>query len=871
MKPRKRVGKRKHEEEPVQVLPDPPAPAAVPPALQPPLKLKLSLTKSPVKGGVTEFSVVTKQHKDKLAKLPRDQRPVFPPPSSSSPPPKRKVKRPPPEEALEPPRPSSPSPLPTLKKKMKKQPIAVPERHPVVSEEAQIQPLVKKKVKRPVAVEELPPPPPRDPSPPPRVISPLPVVKRKPKKEVTQEPPTEPYRAPSPPSRALSPPPIIKKKVRMVKKTEEPFLPQRVHSPAAQPSEPLQKVKKLKKEVIPEPLPEPPRQPSPPPVALSPLPCLTRRKVKKDAVIEPAPDPPRAMSPQPRALSPTPATKKKVKLVKKAVEPFLPQRVPSPAPPPAEPLPKIKKTKKEAIMEPPEPLRSPTPPPRLPSPPPMVHSAPPRVLSPPPIIKKTKLVKKIEESYLPPRMPSPAPQPSEPSEPLPKLKKVKKPPAPPLEPPAPLPEVGPLPKKRGRPVAEPSRQPLSPVQRPRSPELELNFPARITARETVPRPQPSNKKSIFKSRSKTEAVAPAAHPVEPRRPPSPPTAPFLEEPRVPLISSAADLFKAWDAEIPALASEGSPTHSNSSFPDELPEDLEPPHFPEPPSPEPLVQKPTKTFFKSRGLQKEVVERPPPRPVPEDPPAPLPQKKAFVPAPRPAVPVSKPTPPLVGHGPQLGGAASPDFKVNFPTRITAPEGSASLPSGRVVGQKRSIFKSKSKENTAPPKKALSLYKHKLGWGGEDRDKEKVVESSSQPSTLELLSTYDDSEFDDGPGEGVEESNLSFAPGKLTRVATYPSAQTGIDEEGDMVTQVKCPKSYKEYYTVIKKVKKAHEMNDLGEYQEFADDVEYIADGMKSRNSVAARCLAAVSLAQKCMKPSFRMHLRAHGEVRSSFVI
>ena len=89
-----------------------------------------------------------------------------------------------------------------------------------------------------------------------------------------------------------------------------------------------------------------------------------------------------------------------------------------------------------------------------------------------------------------------------------------------------------------------------------------------------------------------------------------------------------------------------------------------------------------------------------------------------------------------------------------------------------------------------------------------------------------------------------------------MATYPASNTGIDEDGDMVTQVKCPKSYKEYYTVIKKVKKAHEMNDMGEYQEFADDVEYIADGLKVRNSTAARCLAAVSLAQKCMKPSFR---------------
>ena len=40
---------------------------------------------------------------------------------------------------------------------------------------------------------------------------------------------------------------------------------------------------------------------------------------------------------------------------------------------------------------------------------------------------------------------------------------------------------------------------------------------------------------------------------------------------------------------------------------------------------------------------------------------------------------------------------------------------------------------------------------------------------------------------------------------------------IDDDGDLVTQVKCPKSYKSYFTVIKKVKKAHEINDYGENQ------------------------------------------------------
>jgi len=218
--------------------------------------------------------------------------------------------------------------------------------------------------------------------------------------------------------------------------------------------------------------------------------------------------------------------------------------------------------------------------------------------------------------------------------------------------------------------------------------------------------------------------------------------------------------------------------------------------------------------------------------------------------------------------------SPEFNIEYPARIAAPAKEV-LPV--VKPMKRSIFKSKAKsnqENTAPPKKALSLYKHKMGWGG-DKDELKRLEAVKETQRVAALAaekpaidSYDDSEFDSEPV--TSESDMSFAPSKLTRVATYPTNNTGLDDDGDLVTQVKCPKSYKEYFTVIKNVKKAHEMNDLGEYQEFNDDVEYISDGMKPRNSTAARCLAAISLAVKCMKPNFRMHLRAHGEVSKFFV-
>ena len=212
--------------------------------------------------------------------------------------------------------------------------------------------------------------------------------------------------------------------------------------------------------------------------------------------------------------------------------------------------------------------------------------------------------------------------------------------------------------------------------------------------------------------------------------------------------------------------------------------------------------------------------------------------------------------------------SPD-NIHFPTRIATPVKTAA----KAAPGKKSIFKHKAKENKETkilPKKAMSLYKHRMGWGG-DREELKVSEEQSRDEEEDRTGAdeYDDFEFDSEPA-AQPDPDISFAPSKLIRVATYPMSNTGFDPDtGDLVTQVKCPKSYKEHFTVIKNVKTGHEINELGEFQEFTDDVEYICDGMKPRNKLAARCLAAISLAQKCMKPNFRMHLRAHGEVSKFF--
>ncbi|XP_017093103.2 protein wings apart-like [Drosophila bipectinata] len=75
--------------------------------------------------------------------------------------------------------------------------------------------------------------------------------------------------------------------------------------------------------------------------------------------------------------------------------------------------------------------------------------------------------------------------------------------------------------------------------------------------------------------------------------------------------------------------------------------------------------------------------------------------------------------------------------------------------------------------------------------------------------------------------------------------------------------------KDYYTVVRNVKTAHQIQEIGEYQEMDDDVEYILDALQPHNPPATRCLSALQLAAKCMMPAFRMHVRAHGVVTKFF--
>ncbi|XP_049829249.1 protein wings apart-like [Schistocerca gregaria] len=178
------------------------------------------------------------------------------------------------------------------------------------------------------------------------------------------------------------------------------------------------------------------------------------------------------------------------------------------------------------------------------------------------------------------------------------------------------------------------------------------------------------------------------------------------------------------------------------------------------------------------------------------------------------------------------------------------------------KKGSIFKSRSLLSGS--KKRLALYKHK--WaddkeGGGGATPEGTSQSQEVGGAVNSV------------GASVSQPCLTeedFEPSRLTRVTSWPlNSMASEEDQEEAITSVKCSKNAKGYYTVVRNVKKAHQIQESGEFQEFNDDVEYILDALQDNNPIGTRCLSAITLASKCMAPAFRMHVRAHGTVAKFF--
>ncbi|KAG7197431.1 hypothetical protein KM043_013289 [Ampulex compressa] len=202
------------------------------------------------------------------------------------------------------------------------------------------------------------------------------------------------------------------------------------------------------------------------------------------------------------------------------------------------------------------------------------------------------------------------------------------------------------------------------------------------------------------------------------------------------------------------------------------------------------------------------------------------------------------------------SGSDDSEVSESQTLNLP--STNVPT-KPATKKGSIFKSRSTGATNGNKRR-ALYKHK--WC----DSDKESHTTDTPNTGNTTPTTASGSHSGTDSVAYEEE---FDASQLTRVVTYPEADIDFTDESDAVTSVRCGKKIKGFYTVVKNVKKAHQIQESGEFQEFNDDVEYILDTLRENNPNATRCLSAIRLASKCMAPAFRMHVRAHGTVAKFF--
>ena len=164
---------------------------------------------------------------------------------------------------------------------------------------------------------------------------------------------------------------------------------------------------------------------------------------------------------------------------------------------------------------------------------------------------------------------------------------------------------------------------------------------------------------------------------------------------------------------------------------------------------------------------------------------------------------------------------------------------------VISKKKgSIFKSRAIDQTSGESKKPKrhLYKHK--WD-DDLDEEKGSKAEKDIKTSQV-DAYTNEFDDDAPPTVIDSGTSNVGYSRLAR-----------------------PTRSNESDFVIRNVKKAHQMQEIGEFQEMDDDVEYILESLKSHNPIATRTLAAIQLASKCMTPAFRMHVRAHGTATQFF--
>ena len=207
-----------------------------------------------------------------------------------------------------------------------------------------------------------------------------------------------------------------------------------------------------------------------------------------------------------------------------------------------------------------------------------------------------------------------------------------------------------------------------------------------------------------------------------------------------------------------------------------------------------VSAPVRSYTRKKPLEK-VVDKPPPEPEIES--------KRFKVEEEPVIDFSaKTTLTFKDDEPKLQKSKSEPEKAEIKIEpLTSKSESMPPPPALATAKpaKKSFFKSKKGDN----KKAA--YKHSFGNVQEVPKDEEFKQKVFQKAIS--------MDFDE---EDISPSDVTFRS-SLTKVTSNPDPDQSMSQE---VTSVKCPKAQKEYYTVIKKVKAAHQIQDSGQLQIFS---------------------------------------------------
>lgn len=149
----------------------------------------------------------------------------------------------------------------------------------------------------------------------------------------------------------------------------------------------------------------------------------------------------------------------------------------------------------------------------------------------------------------------------------------------------------------------------------------------------------------------------------------------------------------------------------------------------------------------------------------------------------------------------------------------------------------------------------VYKHK--W-----DDDEITDKPAGPKA-----NVDEFDIDDPYSNEFGDNRKSATIGTISNNNVQSRPTNVASEPSPSFDSFESPQAAR--YTRVRNVKRAHQMQEIGEFQEMDDDVEYILESLKSQNPIATRSLAAIQLASKCMTPAFRMHVRAHGTATKFF--